>query len=133
MLLRFTHLLRDGQIQKMTVKWHHVFIAVRVANPSIKVGYIVSVKHMNVMLCHSVSGLEILKECGAFIFRDLRLLNSWTWRHCVCLMCQEPLTEQRSATSHETRMLSSVLLLFTVVTDMFCLENNCQKYCTWIK
>jgi len=52
------------------------FIAVRVANPSIKVGYIVVVKNMNVMLCNSVSGLEILKECDAFIFRDLGLLDS---------------------------------------------------------
>ena len=71
MLLKFTPLLCDGRIQKMTC-----FIAVRVANRSKKVGYIVVVKNVNVMLCHSVSGLEISRECSAFIFTDLGLLDS---------------------------------------------------------
>jgi hypothetical protein len=52
------------------------FIAVRVANLFKKFGYILAVSNVNVTLCHSVSGPEILKECGVFIFRDLGLLDS---------------------------------------------------------
>jgi hypothetical protein len=76
MLLGFTPLLCDGRIQKNYNEMTSCFIAVRVANPSRKVGCIVFVKNMNLMLHHSVSGLEILKECGVFIFKDLGLLDS---------------------------------------------------------
>jgi hypothetical protein len=54
----------------------------------------------------SVSGVKELKTLGEVKIL-LRLLDSWRWRHCGPLVCQEPLI-QRGITPQKAWILSSI-------------------------